>query len=110
MNFIPAQVEATDGQVAFAAEGMRLPAAEWTASHLARRRGGPVPVGGRPEGISLSLVPGESAVQGRILDVEPLGRELVVAVTVGIQVVVAIADHGFDGKPDQPAGMSVPPH
>ena len=109
MNFIPAQVETTDGQVAFAAEGMRLPAAEWTAPHLARRRGGPVLVGVRPEDIRLSLVPGESAVQGRILDVEPLGRELVVAVTVGRQVVVAIADHGFAGKPDQPIGMSVPP-
>src|SRR3972149_3843451 len=100
MNFIPAQVETTDGQVAFAAEGMRLPAAEWTAPHLARRRGGPVLVGVRPEDIRLSLVPGESAVQGRILDVEPLGRELVVAVTVGRQVVVALAEHRFDGTPD----------
>jgi len=30
-------------------------------------------------------------------------------VRTGRQVVVAIAEHGFAGKPDQPVGMFVPP-
>src|SRR3972149_4292293 len=50
----PARGGPTAGQVAFAAEGMRLQAGDLTAPHLAGRRGGPVLVGARPEDIRLS--------------------------------------------------------
>ncbi len=108
MNFIPATVEAGGGRVVFATEGLRLPAAA-TSAHLATRRGAEVLVGIRPEDIRLSLRPQEDAIAGRILDVEPLGRELVVAVVVGRHVLVAIAEHGFAGRRDQAVGLTVPP-
>jgi ABC-type sugar transport system ATPase subunit len=107
MTIFPARVEAADGRLAFATEAMRFPAAERIAPALGGRRGEGVLIGLRPEDIRLSLPPAQGAVEGRILDVEPLGRELVVAVTVGRQVIVALAEPGFAGKPEQPVGLSV---
>ncbi len=37
-----------------------------------------------------------------------MGREFVVAVTVGREIVVALAAHGFVGRPDQLVWLGVP--
>ncbi|MDR7522780.1 MAG: ABC transporter ATP-binding protein [Armatimonadota bacterium] len=108
MNFIPARIEMADGRAALVGEGLHLVAPDALVPRLATRRGSEVLVGLRPEDIRLSPVPAEGAAQARILDIEPLGRELVVAVTVGRQMIVALADHGFGGRHDQPVWLTVP--
>jgi ABC-type sugar transport system ATPase subunit len=107
MSFLNVTVELSDGRLVFAGEALRLVAAESAATRIGTRRGALV-LGIRPEDIQLSLVPLEGGIEGHILDVEPMGREFVVAVTVGREVVVALAGHGFSGRHDQPVWLGMP--
>jgi len=107
MSFLNVSVERSDGRLVFAGESLRLVAADSTAARIGTRAGALV-LGIRPEDIRLSLAPVAGSIEGRILDVEPMGREFVVAVTVGREVVVALAGHGFTGRHDQPVWLGVP--
>jgi inositol-phosphate transport system ATP-binding protein len=109
MSFVPVTVQRTNGRLTLAGEGVRLAVSEALAGRLASRVGGDVVLGVRPEDIELLPAPRAGAVEGHILDVEPIGREFVVAVTVGEQVVVALAAHGFAGRHDQPIWLGLPP-
>ncbi len=107
MNFLPVTVVRTDGRLALEAEAFRLPVPDRIWGVLSSHLGGTVTLGVRPEDIQLSPVPGSSQIEGRILDVEPLGRELVVAVAVGSQYVVALTPPEFRGKLDEPVWLTV---
>ncbi|HET6947681.1 MAG TPA: ABC transporter ATP-binding protein [bacterium] len=107
MSFLNVNVERSDGHVVFAGESLRFMAAEPAAARLGTRSGGLV-LGIRPEDIRLSLAPVEGSIEGRILDIEPMGREFVVAVTVGREAVIALVGHGFTGRHDQPVWLGVP--
>jgi multiple sugar transport system ATP-binding protein len=108
MSFLNVSVERTDGHTAFVGEALRLTAAPAAAARLGGRSGDLV-LGVRPEDVRVSLSPRQDAIEGRILDVEPMGREFVVAVTVGREVVVALVGHGFAGRHDQPVWLEIPP-
>lgn len=104
MNFLPVGVAARDGQVVLERDALRIPAPTTLGAHPGQE----VTLGVRPEHVQLSLAPADGGMQGRIVDVEPLGRELVVAVALGEQFLIALAPPGFEGKSDQPVWLSIP--
>jgi multiple sugar transport system ATP-binding protein len=108
MSFLTVTVERDDGRTVLAGEAMRLITTARVAGRLGERRGA-LTVGIRPEDIRVSLVPSEGTIKGRVLDIEPMGREFVVAVTVGHEVVVALVGHGFTARHDQAVWLDVPP-
>ncbi len=107
MNFLPATVTMMDGRLAFDAAAFWLWASPRVTGSLIPRVGGTITLGIRPEDIALSLTPGSGPIQGKILDVEPLGRELVVAVALGAHYLIALAPPAFGGKPDEPVWLSM---
>jgi ABC-type sugar transport system ATPase subunit len=106
MSLIAARLTRSDGRLVLEGESLRLPVPDAASARVATRAGADVTVGLRPEDIQFTAS-GAGEMRGRILDVEPLGRELVVAVTVGQQVVTVLAPHGFRGEPDQDVTMTV---
>ncbi|MDR7420634.1 MAG: ABC transporter ATP-binding protein [Armatimonadota bacterium] len=107
MSLLTARLARVDGRVVLEGDGLRIPVPADVAARLASRTGDVV-VGLRPEDVQLLPAGGAGQMEGRILDVEPLGRELVVAVTVGQQIVTVLAPHGFAGRPDEPVAMAAP--
>jgi ABC-type sugar transport system ATPase subunit len=107
MSFLSVSVERADGRTVLAGEAMRLTATPRVAGRLGERTA--LTVGIRPEDIRVSLVPSEGTIKGRVLDIEPMGREFVVAVTVGHEVVVALVGHGFTARHDQAVWLDVSP-
>jgi ABC-type sugar transport system ATPase subunit len=107
MSLLNARIARADGQAVLEGDALRLPVTGAVAARLASRAGDVI-VGLRPEDVQLLPAGGAGEIRGRILDVEPLGRELVVAVTVGSQVVAVLAPHGFTGRPDEPVTMTAP--
>ena len=107
MSFLTVSVERADGRTVLAGEAMRLTATPRVAERLGERTA--LMVGIRPEDIRVSLVPSEGTIKGRVLDIEPMGREFVVAATVGQEVVVALVGHGFTARHDQAVWLDVPP-
>jgi ABC-type sugar transport system ATPase subunit len=109
MSFLTARVERADGGVMLAGEAVRLGAPGAAAANLASRVGTPVTLGIRPEDIEVSLVAREGAVEARIFDVEPVGREFVVAIALGKDILIGLVPHGFTGQPDQAVWLTIPP-
>jgi ABC-type sugar transport system ATPase subunit len=107
MSLLNARIGTSAGRVVFEGDGLRLPASDAVAARLASRSG-EIILGLRPEDVSLATPPEAGQMQGHILDVEPLGRELVVAVTIGQQVATVLTPHGFVGHPDQPVVLTIP--
>lgn len=104
MNFLPVRVAARNGQIMLERDALRIPA----PARLGARPGHEVMLGVRPEHLQLSLAEADGSMQGKIVDVEPLGRELVVAVALGDQFLIALSSPGFEGKPDQLVWVSIP--
>jgi ABC-type sugar transport system ATPase subunit len=108
MSFLSVTLQRTDGRTALSGDAVHLTATPRLAERLAARSGA-LTVGVRPEDIRVSLSPSEGAIKGRVLDIEPMGREFVVAVTVGPEVVVALVGHGFAARHDQAVWLEVSP-
>jgi ABC-type sugar transport system ATPase subunit len=105
MNFLTVRVATADGRLVFDSVGLRLPVPERLGCRLGERVGGDLVVGVRPEDIQISPTPAPDGLEGRIVDVEPLGRELAVAIALGAQYVVALASPDFTGRPDDPVWL-----
>jgi inositol-phosphate transport system ATP-binding protein len=112
MNFLSGRVAIVDGRPIVEptdADPVRLPLSPRLATRLGDQGGRTVTLGIRPEDVTLSLAARPDAIGGRIVDVEPLGRELAVAVSVGPQYVVALAPPGFAGRSEDPVWLMVSP-
>jgi ABC-type sugar transport system ATPase subunit len=105
MNFLTVRVATADGRLVFESAGLRLPIPERLANGLAGCVGDDLRVGIRPEDVRISPVPAPNGLEGRIVDVEPLGRELAVAIALGTQYVVALASPDFTGRSDDPVWL-----
>jgi inositol-phosphate transport system ATP-binding protein len=102
MNFLSVRIARVDSRLVFESPGLRLPVPEHLGNRLGERVGGDVVVGVRPEDVRISSAPARDGLEGRIVDVEPLGRELAVAIALGTQYVVVLATPDFTGRPDDP--------
>jgi ABC-type sugar transport system ATPase subunit len=112
MNFLSGRMARADGRVVFESvesATIRLPAPRHIASGPGERVTGNLVLGIRPEDIRLSLTLEPDGIEGRIVDVEPLGRELAVAIALGRQYVVALASPAFAGRPDDAVWLIVSP-
>jgi multiple sugar transport system ATP-binding protein len=112
MNFLSGRVAVVDGRpVVEPTDSVadHLPLSPPMATRLGDQGGRALTLGIRPEDVTLSLVPAPDGIPGRIVDVEPLGRELAVAVSVGRQYVVALAPPTFTGRPEDPVQLTFPP-
>src|SRR5215471_7785745 len=112
MNFLSGRVAIVDGRAVVQspdAGALRLPLPAALATPFVNHGGREVTLGIRPEDMTLSLTPDSNGIPGRIVDVEPLGRELAVAISVGRQYVVALASPTFAGRSEDPAWLAVSP-
>jgi ABC-type sugar transport system ATPase subunit len=112
MNFLSGRVAIVDGHPVVEpvdSAAIHLPLPPRLAIRLGNERGRMVTLGIRPEDVALSVAAGPDALAGRIVDVEPLGRELAVAVSVGRQFVVALAPPAYGGRAEDPVGLIVSP-
>ncbi len=93
MNFLEASVEEQDGKIVLAASGMRIELPDHMAEAL--RKAGPpaeVIVGIRPEDITV----GKGPYKGVVYVTEPLGRDVLVHLRVGDDIVRAFAPPGTE--------------
>ena len=107
MSLLNARLVRADGRLLLEGDALRFAASDGVAARLASRAGDII-LGLRPEDVELAPATAAGPMHGRILDIEPLGRELVVAVSIGQQVVTVLTPHGFTGRPDQPVTVTVP--
>jgi inositol-phosphate transport system ATP-binding protein len=112
MNFLSGRTATVDGRLVVESRespAIRLPAPR----HLANRPGNQgtrdLVLGIRPEDVRPSLDREPDGIEGRIVDVEPLGRELAVAIAVGRQYVVALTPPAFAGRPEDPVWLTLSP-
>jgi inositol-phosphate transport system ATP-binding protein len=109
MNLLSVQITAKNGCLALESSAFRLLAPEHLRRALGERAITELVLGIRPEDVGLSLTPEQGGFEGRIMDVEPLGRELAIAIGVGAQYVVALAPPDFPGKADETVWVRLPP-
>jgi ABC-type sugar transport system ATPase subunit len=107
MSLLTVRIAPADGRLQLEGDSLRLPVPDQLAARLPAGAGGEITLGLRPEDVELTVGSAAGQMQGTILDVEPLGREIVIAVTIGGQVITVLTPHGFRGAPDQQVSMSV---
>jgi len=93
MNFLEASVEEHDGKLVLVSSGMKIELPEHMAEAL--REAGPPPeviVGIRPEDVTI----GEGPYRGVVYVTEPLGRDVLVHMRVGDDIVRAFAPPGTE--------------
>jgi ABC-type sugar transport system ATPase subunit len=105
MNFFSAEIHARNGSLVARAEGIEV---ELAPGQRVADGGRKATVGVRPEHLAI-VAPGEGSANGEIYVVEPMGREQIVSVRVGEQVVQVVAAPGFNGKIGDPVGLRMPP-
>jgi ABC-type sugar transport system ATPase subunit len=104
MNFFPAEIHARNGSLVARAEGIEV---ELAPGQRVADGGRQATVGVRPEHLAI-VAPGEGSASGEIYVVEPMGREQIVSVKVGEQVVQVVAAPGFSGKIGDRVGLRIP--
>jgi multiple sugar transport system ATP-binding protein len=113
MNFLSGRIAIVDGRPVVepseSAAALHLLLPPHLATRLGDRAGRELTLGFRPENVRLELAPDPNGLLGRIVDVEPLGRELAVAISVGPQYVVALAPPTFAGRSEDPVWLIVSP-
>jgi ABC-type sugar transport system ATPase subunit len=105
MNFFPAELGARNGALVARGEGIEVELAPGQRPSVDGGRH--ATVGIRPEHLAI-VAPGEGSASGEIYVVEPMGREQIVSVKIGEQVVQVVAAPGFSGKIGDRVGLRVP--
>ena len=101
MNFVDAELAPRNGTVVAKVDDLEIPLARPPAIRADAR---PATLGVRPEHLAI-LPPGQGDAKAEVYVVEPMGREQIVEVQVGVRRLRAIAPPGFAGRIGDRVGL-----
>jgi len=107
MNFLPVELTRRNGVLAAVSNGLALDLPEGVPrGSRANGTAQAVTLGIRPEDLTVEP-PGRGHVRGEIYVVEPMGREQLVEVRIGVRTLQVIAPPSFSGQIGDAVGIGV---